>query len=89
MRNVHEQHAGIVDRMHGVRRMAERRVVLEIDARQAALRLRQQLVLVVAKVGERLEQDAVEGSLAHAGDRTVMDVRAPRQATPAAAVTGR
>jgi hypothetical protein len=47
MRDVHQQQVRVVDRMHGVRRMGERRVVFEIDARQPALRAGQDLVLIL------------------------------------------
>ena len=72
--------------MAGVGRMLLRRVVLDVDARQAALRFAQDLVLDGLPLAARLEDDDVELALVHALDRQVVHVVAPRQGAAAAAV---
>ena len=60
MCHVHEKRLRILYRMPGVGRMLLRRIVLEIDAGQATLRFRENLVLVLCVVFALLEHDAVE-----------------------------
>ncbi|MCY1007105.1 hypothetical protein OV079_16390 [Nannocystis pusilla] len=84
--DVDEQDVGVVDGVAGVGRRLARRIVLEVDARQAALGGAEDLELIALVVAARLEQDDVEWLLGDGFDRDLVDVGAPGEAAAAPAV---
>jgi len=66
-----------------------RRIVLEIDARQAPLCFRKKLVLIAQVLLVILKQDAIQRLRSGLLHRQIVDVRAPRQMAPTPGVPRR
>jgi hypothetical protein len=54
--------------------MALRRIVFQVDARQAPLRRRKNFVLIGLVVFSCLKQDAIESQIAHSLDGNIVDI---------------
>src|SRR5436190_928042 len=66
--------------------MTERRIVLEVDARQALLLGRQQLELIGRVVARRLKQDAVEFATRDIAGSDLVEIVRPWERSGSAAV---
>ncbi len=88
VRDVNQQHIGIVDQMRGIGRMRPWRVVFDVDPRQRTLARRQVVVLVFFVLGIVLEDDAIELLFACPGHRQVEHIVAPLHIAATATIAG-